>query len=352
MSHLISRRGLARGAVAAGIAGSLPWRSVYAQEPRAKIRMGMVRLISSGPMFIAEARKFADRVNLDIEIQYFADGALAIPALVAGEIDVAASTLNAGLFNTVAKGAPFKLILDRGIERPGFGSMTIVASNAMVEAGYTVGKGAMLKGKRVAIQAPGSIDQYLLGREAQKAGLDPRTDLNWSSGMPYPDMVRLMGAGQTDVANIPVPLAFLVENNKFGKIVGTGADIEPNTQLGCFVMSSRFLEANRSAAVRFCMLHTYAASLFTRAAAEKDPEIIKIISDATKVPERLIVAAAPRWTWYDENGMPNLASADAQFNFFSQTMRLVSGNVTREMLFDLGPANEAAERLKAKNPFL
>ena len=221
---------------------------------------------------------------------------------VAGEIDVAASTLNAGLFNTVAKGAPFKLILDRGIERPGFGSMTIVASNAMVEAGYTVGKGSMLKGKRIAIQAPGSIDQYLLGREAQKAGLDPRTDLDWSSGMPYPDMVRLMGAGQTDVANIPVPLAFLVENNKFGKIVGTGADIEPNTQLGCFVMSTRFLEANRSAAVRFCMLHTYAARLFTKAAQDKDAEIIKIISDATKVPERLITAAAPRWTWYDENG--------------------------------------------------
>lgn len=352
MSPSISRRSLVKGAVAAGAANSFPLRLARAQEPRTKIRMGMVRLISSGPMFIAEARKFADRVNLEIEIQYFADGALAIPALVAGEIDVAASTLNAGLFNTVSKGAPFKLILDRGIERPGYGSMTIVASNAMVETGYHVGKGAMLKGKRIAIQAPGSIDQYLLGREAQKAGLDPRTDLNWSSGMPYPDMVRLMGAGQTDVANIPVPLAFLVENNKFGKIVGTGADIEPNTQLGCFVMSSRFLEANRSAAVRFCMLHTYAASLFTRGAAEKDPEIIKIISDATKVPERLIAAAAPRWTWYDENGMPNLASADAQFNFFSQSMRLVSGRVTREMLFDLGPANEAAERLKAKNPFL
>lgn len=351
MSHSISRRTLVKSAVAAGFASSFPMPAVRAQA-RTKIRLGMVRLISSGPMFIAEAKKLADRVNLDIEVQYFVDGALAIPALVAGEIDVAASTLNAGLFNTIAKGAPFKLILDRGMEKPGFGSMTIVASNAMVEAGYTVGKGAMLKGKRIAIQAPGSIDQYLLGREAQKAGLDPRTDVEWSSGMPYPDMIRLMGAGKADVANIPVPLAFVAENNKFGKIVGTGADIEPNTQLGCFIMSTRFLEANRAAAVRFCMLHTYAAGLFTKAASAKDPEIIKIISEATKVPENLILAAAPRWTWYDENGVPNVASADAQFNFVSQTMRLVSGKVTREMMFDLGPAGEAAAQMKTKNPFL
>src|SRR3712207_9132547 len=65
---------------------------------------------------------------------FFADGVLAMPALVAGELDTTVSTLNAGLFNTVAKGAPFKLMLDRGSEKPGSGSMTIAASNAMVQA--------------------------------------------------------------------------------------------------------------------------------------------------------------------------------------------------------------------------
>ena len=29
--------------------------------------------------------------------------------------------------------------------------------------------------------------------------------------MPYPDMIKLMGAGRADAANIPVPLAFLAE---------------------------------------------------------------------------------------------------------------------------------------------
>src|SRR5512139_296441 len=191
----IDRRRLLTGTAALSFAASAP-AVARAQEKSAKIRIGLVPLISSGPIFIAEARNFFEKVNLDVELKYFADGALAMPALVAGELDLTASTLNAGLFNAVAKGAPYKLILDRGIEKPGSGSMTIVASNAMHDAGYTsTGKAKLLKGKKIAMQAPGSIDQYLFGRAAEKAGLDPTQDLNWSRGMPDPDMIKLMGAG-------------------------------------------------------------------------------------------------------------------------------------------------------------
>jgi NitT/TauT family transport system substrate-binding protein len=351
MPRSMNRRRLLAGATALGGAVLAP-RLIRAQEPKTKIRIGLVRLISSGPIFIAEARKFFERVNLDAEFKYFADGALAMPALVAGELDLTASTLNAGVFNTVSKGAPFKLILDRGSEKPGSGSMTIVVSNKMYDAGLTaVDKGSMLKGKRIAIQAPGSIDQYLMGRMAQKAGLNPRTDLDWSAGMPYPDIIKLMGAGQADAAQIPVPLAFLAERNKVGKLIGAGSEVEPNTQLACWVMSSSFLADNRSAAVRFAMVHTHAARLFNKAAAAKDPEVVKIIADATKVPAPLIERAAPRWTWYDDEGKVNVDSCMAQYTFMSEMMHMVSGKVTPQALFDFSPATEAAARLKAANPF-
>lgn len=351
MPMSIDRRQLLGASAAVGLASAFP-RQLWAQEPRTKIRVGLVRLISSGPIFIAEARKFFDKVNLDVELHYFADGALAMPALVAGELDLTASTLNAGLFNAVSKGAPYKLILDRGIDKPGSGSMTIVASNAMHEAGFTsVDKAKLLKGKKIAIQAPGSIDQFLFGRAAEKAGLDPTRDLNWSSGMPYPDMIKLMGVGQADAANIPVPLAFLAEKNKVGKIIGAGSDIEPNVQLACWVMSSKFLAKNKSAAARFAMVHIHAGRLFNKAAAAKDPDVVKIVSEATKVPAPLIELAAPRWTWFDEKGMPNVESCLAQGKFWNQ-IKLVNATVTKEQLFDLSPAVEADARLSKNNPFI
>ena len=352
MSISMTRRNLLAASAATGVAAATSFGLAHAQEPRTKIRIGIVPLISSGPIFVAQAMGFFDKVNLDVELKYFADGALAIPALIAGELDTTVSTLNAGLFNAVSKGAPYKLILDRGSEKPGSGSMTIAASNAMVQAGMTaVDKMALLKGKRLAIQAPGGIDQYLLGLGVQRAGLNPRTDVEWSTGLAYPDIVKSMGAGQVDAANIPVPLGFLVERNKFGKLVFSGYDIEPNTQLACWAMSQKFLDANKSAAVRFAMAHTYAGRLFNKAAATKDPAIVKIVSDATKVPANLIEAAAPRWTWFFEDGKPNIASCMAQGKFWTDVMKLVSGSVTEHQLFDLSPAIEANEKLAKSNPF-
>ena len=348
----LNRRHLMQGAAALGVASALPGRSAFAQAPKTKIRIGVVPLISSGPIFVAKALGLFEKVNLDVELVYFTDGVLAIPALVAGELDTTVSTLSAGLFNAVGKGAPYKLILDRGSEKPGSGSMAIAASNDMVAAGLTgADKFALLKGKRVSLQAPGGIDQYLLGRAAQKAGLDPRTDVTWNTGLGYPDIVKSMGAGQTDVANIPLPLGFLVERNNFGKLICAGWDIEPSTQLACWAMSTKYLSENKSAAMRFAMVHTYAGRLYNKAAASKDPAIIKIINEATKVPAPLIEAAAPRWTWFNEDGMPNVDSCMAQGKFWTDTMKLVSGSVTKEQLFDLSPAIEANAQLAKSNPF-
>jgi hypothetical protein len=63
-----------------------------------------------------------------------------------------------------------------------------------------------------------------------------------------------------------------------------------------------------------------------------------------------VSAAAPRWTWFTENGMPNVDSAMFQADFWRDTMKLFSGKVTREQVFELGAAQEAFNRLKEKNP--
>ena len=56
----IDRRRLLAGTAAFTFTGSMP-AIVRAQEKSAKIRIGLVPLISSGPIFIAEARKFFEK---------------------------------------------------------------------------------------------------------------------------------------------------------------------------------------------------------------------------------------------------------------------------------------------------
>src|SRR4029078_8053262 len=83
----INRRHLMQGTAALGAVSVVSPARLFAQEPKTKLPLGIVPLIASGPIFVAAAKGYFDKVNLDVDIKYFADGALAIPALIAGEID-------------------------------------------------------------------------------------------------------------------------------------------------------------------------------------------------------------------------------------------------------------------------
>lgn len=355
--HLL--KGIGAGAASIAIARWTVGTS-YAAEPTAKdmstpatLRLGHVPLISSGPIFLAVARGYFDKVHLKIDQHLYTDGALAIPALVASDLDLAATTSNAGLFNAIGKGAPYKLFADRGQEKPGSGTMSFVVSDAFVKKGVTsLDKFAPLKGNRLAIQAPGSIDQYLLGKVLQKVGLDARTDVDWQSGIKYPDMVKLMGAGRIDAAEIPVPLSYLAEKQNAGKLVGWGSDIEPNAQLACFAIHDSILTKNFAAAVRFAMVSLYAGREFNAAAAKGDDSVVKIIQEATKLPAGVIKSGAPHWTWMAEDGMPNVKSVMNQEDYWHSYFKLVPKAVTPQQVFNLAAVKEANRQLAKKNPFI
>src|SRR6185503_2454470 len=85
------------------------------QEPAAaadRIRVGEGPFITGGAFYVARDKGYFQKVGLDIDT--FIDGAMAVPSMVAGELDMTFMTPNASLFNSVAKGAPLVVILDRG----------------------------------------------------------------------------------------------------------------------------------------------------------------------------------------------------------------------------------------------
>ena len=52
-------------------------------------------LISSGPIFLAQAKGFFEQVKLDVELKYFADGVLAIPRAHEDAVLAAAEEIDA-----------------------------------------------------------------------------------------------------------------------------------------------------------------------------------------------------------------------------------------------------------------
>ena len=125
-----------------------------------------------------------------------------------------------------------------------------------------------------------------------------------------------------------------------------GSDIEPNAQLALLgdVVGLPAKEQVRGNALRHGS-HPCGADVQQGRGRRRTPRSSR--SSRTRPRSR------PRWSKRRrragpgtiDNGMPNVNSVMAQFEFFSKVMRLVNGTVTKEKLFDLSPATEAAAYL-------
>lgn len=59
------------------------------------VRVGEGPFITGGGFFVALERGYFKKMNLDIQVKKFNDGALAVPSMLAGELDISLMTANA-----------------------------------------------------------------------------------------------------------------------------------------------------------------------------------------------------------------------------------------------------------------
>ena len=184
-------------------AGASVCAALSASEPSGAadlVRVGEGPFITGGAFFIAREKGYFKKVGLEIETKRFEDGAFAVPAIIAGELEFTLMTANASLFNSIAKGAPLVVILDRGHNRPGFGYTALSVTQAISDTGVkSLGDVGKLKGKRIGVGALGSINQYNAAQALLKAGLDPAKDVQWIVNVPQPDLTS--GAANISISS-------------------------------------------------------------------------------------------------------------------------------------------------------
>jgi NitT/TauT family transport system substrate-binding protein len=321
-----------------------------------RIRVGEGPFITGGAFYIAREKGYFAKLGLEIDTKTFIDGAMAVPSMVAGELDITFMTPNASLFNSVAKGAPLVLILDRGNNRKGFAYTLVNVTQALYDAGvHSMADFAKLKGKKMGVGALGSINQYNLAQALLKAGLDPAKDVQWVVNISQPDLMKMLGQGQVDATDLAWQFGVFAQNNKWGPIVATGDQMVPDAAIGTYAARKEFLDKNHDAAVRFAMAYLHAAQEFNAAAKAPDqhPDVVELLAKNTALnkPE-LVKGIAPNWSYINEDGLPLVDSVMAMQDFWSgKYFNYVEKKVSREQLFDLSIAKEAKARLEKEKPF-
>jgi NitT/TauT family transport system substrate-binding protein len=294
-----------------------------AAEP-SRVKVGILKLTSSAPVFVGLEKGFFREAGIEPELVWFQAAQPVAVALAAGDIEVGATGLTAGLFNIVAGGQKLWVIADKGREWPGHPLTALV-----VQKDGPVQSVKDLRGKKVGITTLGSTFHYMLGNLVEQAGL--------ALGDVEPAPLRTLGAmsealqtRRVDAILIPQPLAGTTVEKGFGRILHWVGDKLPY-QVAALFASQRFVQ-DRERAVAFLRGYVRASRYYHDAvlAGRSGPqydEVVAITAKYTEAPPGVIRVGFPyqdrdgrldvpdiarQLAWYHRTGMATRALAPAE----------------------------------------
>jgi NitT/TauT family transport system substrate-binding protein len=211
----------------------------HAQEPM-KATIGVLRLSSSAPVFIAEDKGYFRDAGLNVELKFFDAAQPIAVAVTAGDVDFGVTAFTAGLYNLAGKGT-LKVIGGMSREKAGYPLIGYFASPKAHDAGLKNPKD--LAGKRVAVTQVGSSFHYSLGLLADKYGFK-LSDVRIVPLQSLSNAAAALKGETVDAALLPVSTARKLMDDGGAKLLGWVGDETP-WQLGAVFASPKTL-ANKA----------------------------------------------------------------------------------------------------------
>ena len=205
-----------------------------------KAKIGVLRLSSSAPVFIAQDKGYFREAGLEIELKFFDAAQPIAVATTSGDVDFGVTAFTAGLYNLAGKGT-LKVIGGMSREKAGYPLIGYFASNNAYAAGLKTPKD--LAGKRIAVTQVGSSFHYSLGLLADKYGFK----LAEVKVLPLQSLSNAAAAlkGETvDAALLPISTARALVDSGGAKFLGWVGDETP-WQLGAVFAAPKTL-ANKA----------------------------------------------------------------------------------------------------------
>jgi NitT/TauT family transport system substrate-binding protein len=232
--------GMSAGAAIA----ALMHAGAFAQD-KPKVRVGVLRLASSGNVFIAADRNYFRDAGLDVELKFFDAAQPIAVATASGDVDVGVTAFTGGLFNLAGKGA-VSIVAGQSRDVPGFPLMAYLATAQPSGAGLKSLRD--IEGKSVGITQIGSSFHYSAGLIAEKYKF-PLSDVKFVPLQSMSNVASALKGGRVEAAILPATAAQPLIDSGDARLLGWGGDEAP-WQLGAVFVSQK-LKANPDLIERF-----------------------------------------------------------------------------------------------------
>lgn len=305
------------------------------------LKIGMLKLTSTAPLFIAIEKGFFEEENLNVTAEYFDAAQPIAVATASGSVDIGATGITASLYNMIAAGQKLQIVADKGREQAGYSSSAL-----MVQSDSAVTNISELKGKKIGITQTGSTFHYMAGRLLEKHGLS-LSDVELVPLGKVSAMMETLQSKQVDAVLLNEPNITAVVKEGYGKVIAqVGDEIEYQTS-GIF-FSEKFAK-NRDAAVRFMKAYNKASNYYYDAVLVKEngetvpgdnyDEVINIIAKYTDQPIENIKLGLP---YMDRDGKLLADDIKTQIDWYTAN-KMIEGTVDHTTLVDNSFLEEAIQ---------
>lgn len=233
-----------------------------------KVKFGMLRIPQA--LFVGMEKGFFAANGIEVEPVFFRSGAELVPSLSTGQIDLAATSPGAALYNALGSGVKAKIVADYYVPsptQPGGDPNGIAVRKDLLDSGK-VKTPADVKGMTMAITARGQITDLFGAMFLQKGGLTEK-DVRIVT-MPYPDMLAALQGKAVDLAVAIDPQITIAEEQGIAKRFMKLSDLMPGLNLGVVMYGERLSAKERDVGMRFMRGYHQANQYLRKRLTEKD----------------------------------------------------------------------------------
>lgn len=297
---------------------------------------------SGAGFYIADSKGYFADYNIDVEFATFANSDEMLPALAAGEIDVAGGISTASFFNSIAQGIDVKMIADKGHNVEGHSYFTFVIDK---DQEGTIKDYPDMKGKRIAVSSENGVDDYIFQQMLDHAGLT-RDDVEFVLMSDFANMLAGMENNTIDAALQIEPLITSGAAEGIHVKFKDATDYAPKAQIAMVLGSPEFVTEKRDVALRFMLAYLKGLRDYNDAFVKETGDMDGIIDIMT---EYTALKDAERWkavnvTGLNPNGEMFVEDIQAQYDWYNGNGAIV-GDVDLTEAIDTSLAEEAVEIL-------
>ena len=265
-----------------GMMASMAW----AQSPPTKIRVSTIPIIDTAPLQVGIAKGFFAAEGLEIDTTPTAGGAMGLPALAAGQVQITFSNIISVVLGA-KQGLGFEVIAagsNTGDKTPDLAAL-------VAKKGSAIKTGKDLEGKRVAVNTRNNIIWLYARAWVQATGGNP--DAVTYQEVPFPQMVDAVKGDRVDAAFVVEPFLSAGVASDSVSIVGWPYNaVQKRIPVSQYVATKTFITQNPGVIDRW--VRAYNKSVDWTNQNQGSEEWTKIIAAYTRLaPEQIRSLSLP-----------------------------------------------------------